>query len=83
MWVSYTLSTGVEYIRVSKGRDGDNRSGAGEEGYAALCAGCKDSEKYGTRLSDQHVVLCKVRLLEAWIKRRKVWVWVGVLEDKN
>ena len=28
----------------------------------------------GRVLSDYHVVLCKVRLVEAWIKRRKVVV---------
>ena len=28
----------------------------------------------GRGLSDRHVVLCKVRLVEAWIKRREVVV---------
>ena len=27
----------------------DDRSGAGEEGYAAVCAGCEDSERNETR----------------------------------
>ena len=36
----------------------------------------------GCGLSDHHVVLCKVRLVGAWIKRRW-WLGLGGLEVRN
>ena len=37
----------------------------------------------GQDLSDLHVLLCKVRLVGAWIKRRVVVVGLGGLEARN
>ena len=34
-------------------------------------------------LSDHYVVLCKVRLVGAWIKRRGWWLGLGGLEARN
>ena len=48
--------------RWSGGKEHD-RPVAGEEGYAAFCAGCGVSERNETRISDHHVVLCNVRLV--------------------
>ena len=47
-----------------------DRSGAGKEEYAALCAGCEDSERNGTW--PLRSPCCKVRLMGSWIKRREV-----------
>ena len=55
--------------RWSGGNEHD-RSGTGEERYAALCAECESSKRSG--LLNHHVVLCKVRLVGTWIKRREV-----------
>ena len=58
-------------------------SGAGEEGYAAICAGSDGIERNGSSLSDHYVVLCKVRLVGAWIKRRGVVVGArGIRSEK-
>ena len=55
MWVAQTSSTRI-YISTQgcKGARGSGgkehvRSGAGEEEYAAFCAGCEASERNGTR----------------------------------
>ena len=37
-----------------------------------LCAGCEGSKRIGRNLSDHHVLLCEVRLVGVWIKRREV-----------
>ena len=38
-----------KYTRMARGQDGEevehNRTGAGEEGYAAFCAGCEGRER--------------------------------------
>ena len=39
VWVTHTWSGGKEH----------DRPGASEEGYAAFCAGCEDSERNGMR----------------------------------
>ena len=64
-----------KYTRVARCQDGvelktkeHGRSGAGKEGYDALCA----VRGMGRGLSDYHGVLCKVRLVGAWFKRRNV-----------
>ena len=51
MWVIQTLNTGV-YISIRAGKGSKrsagkkyDKSGAGEEGYAAICAGCEVSER--------------------------------------
>ena len=64
-----------KYIRVGRGQYGEggkehDKSGAGEEGFPALCAGCEGSERDGTRPLIPYVVLCNVRLVRAWINRR-------------
>ena len=66
------------YTRVARGRDGvdteHDRSSAGEEGYAAICAECEDGDRDGTRLPRPPYILCKVTLVGPWIKRREVVV---------
>ena len=42
--------------------------------YAAICADVWVVRGMGRGLSDHHVVLCKVRLVRAWIKRRELVV---------
>ena len=42
------MHKGSKGSRWSRGKE-DDRSGAGEEGYAALFAGCEGSERIGTR----------------------------------
>ena len=37
-----------------------------------LCAGMRAVRGIGWNLSDHHVILCKVKLVDAWIKRREV-----------
>ena len=37
----------------------------------------------GQDLSDHHVVLCKIRLVRAWIERREVVVGARELEVRN
>ena len=37
----------------------------------------------GRGISDSHVVLCKLRLGGAWIKRREVVLGLGGLETRN
>ena len=39
-----------KYTRMTRGRDDveHDKSGAGEEGYAVICAGCEGSERDGT-----------------------------------
>ena len=37
----------------------------------------------GRGLSDHYVLLCKVRLVGAWIKRREVVVWVRRIRSKK
>ena len=37
----------------------------------------------GRGLSDHHVVVCKVRLVGAWIKRRKVVVGPRMIKSKK
>ena len=65
-----------KYTRVKRDQDGGkehDRSGASEEGYRALWAGCNRAVRaMGRGLSDHHVILCKFRLVGAWIKRREV-----------
>ena len=39
-----------------------------------ICVGCEGGKRDGSNLSVHHVVLCKVRLVGAWIKRREVVV---------
>ena len=48
VWVTCTLSTSVCISTQGSRRNGGkehDRSGAGEEGYAALCAGCEGNER--------------------------------------
>ena len=56
------------------GDQAHDRSGADEEGYAVLRAGCEGGERDGTRPLIPHAVLCKVRLVRAWINSREVVV---------
>ena len=78
MFVIHISSTRVAQLHGSgfrprgSGCNVHNRSGADKESYAALCAGCESSERNGRGLSDHHVVMCKVRLVGTWIKRREV-----------
>ena len=44
-----------------------DRSSAGEEGYAAIVQDVRAVKGMGRGPSDHHVVLCKVRLVGAWI----------------
>ena len=44
MWLTHTKHRRGKESRRSGGKEHD-RSGADEEVYAALCAGCEDSEK--------------------------------------
>ena len=49
VWVTHTLCTmDGKGSRWGEGKEHD-RSGAGEEGYAALCAGCEGSERNGMK----------------------------------
>ena len=55
VWLTRTLSMSLhKYTRAARGQDGSGSkdidiSGAGEEGYAALCAGWEAIERNGTR----------------------------------
>ena len=37
----------------------------------------------GQDLSEHHVVLCKVRLVGAWLRGEKYWLGLGGLEVRN
>ena len=70
-----------KHTRVARGQDAANdRSCAEEQGYAVLHAGC---ERRKGALSDHHVVLCKVRLVGSWIKRREVGNEVWKIRSKK
>ena len=72
MLVTYILSTEV-CIRTKEwqGVKEHDRSSAGEEGYAVLCAGCEGIKRNGTRPLRSLCGTCKVRV---WIKGREVLV---------
>ena len=48
-----------------------------------LCAECEAVRGMGQGLSDYHVVLCKVKLVGAWIKRREVMVGARRIRSKK
>ena len=52
-----------KYTKVTRGKDHDRSS-------AVLCAGYEGNGRNGKDLSDHHVVVCKVRLVGPWIKKR-------------
>ena len=56
-----------KYTRVERGQDG-------VEIKSITDAGCEVGERNGTRPLRPYVVLCKVRLVGKWIKRREIVV---------
>ena len=78
VWVTHASNTRISILtqgwqgaKWSECKEHD-RPGAVEEGYAAFCEDERIMKRMRRGISDQHVVLCKVRLMETWIKRRKV-----------
>ena len=72
MWVIYFKHKAGKEPRWNGGKEND-RSGAGGEKHSAFCAGCLLAAKgLGQDISDHHVVLCKVRLVGTYIKRKEI-----------
>ena len=78
MWVAHTLNTKVCISTHGgkgprwRGCKEHDRSGAGEEGMLNLVQDVKAVRGMGRRISDHYVVLCTVRFVGTWIKRREV-----------
>ena len=70
----HNYTRGGKGVTRSGGKEHD-RSGAGEEGYAAICAGVRMGRGMGRSLSDH---LCKVKLVGACIKRKGVVVMIRI-----
>ena len=79
VWIN---TQGWQGSRRSGGKE-HGRSVAGEKGYAALCTGCVGGERNGMRPFRPPCCTYKVRLVEAWIKRRELVVGVRRIRNEK
>ena len=88
MWVKYSKHRSLQkYTRVTGGQDGvENKSMIDlvlvKRNMLQYLQDLRAVRGMGHGLSDHHVVLCKVRLVGAWIKKRGVVVGARRIRSK-